>query len=242
MPALQEIAADAVPFYVSFTVTGLPRCFERAVIEPERAIDQMRALAEQFGPGRLVWRYDPVLISEVTPPAYHRERFSRLADRIAGLTDEVVLSFAQIYRKTKRNLDAAARRHSITWRDPGPAEKTELLAELAALALGRGLVPRLCAQPDLLVTPLAAAHCIDAVRLEKIAGDFGKDWPATAVKGNRPGCLCFAARDIGGYDTCPHGCAYCYAVASETRAKQQRRAQRSDSDFLGPVPARAGNG
>jgi hypothetical protein len=29
---------------------------------------------------------------------------------------------------------------------------------------------------------------------------------------NRPECACFEARDIGEYDTCPHGCVYCYAV------------------------------
>jgi DNA repair photolyase len=41
---------------------------------------------------------------------------------------------------------------------------------------------------------------------------------AARQKGNRPGCLCAESRDIGAYDSCPHGCAYCYAVRHRDRA------------------------
>jgi DNA repair photolyase len=55
-----------------------------------------------------------------------------------------------------------------------------------------------------------------------------------AQKGNRPECACFEARDIGEYDTCPHGCVYCYAVRNRPLA-QKRYAQHDPAgEFLFP--------
>ncbi len=83
----------------------------------------------------------------------------------------MVLSFLQPYRKTARNLDAAASLHGFDWRDPPLDEKRELLADLAAIALNAGMTPTLCTQPHLLDVPgVSAARCIDMKRLSDIAG------------------------------------------------------------------------
>ena len=89
-----------------------------------------------------------------------------------------------------------------------------LLARLAGIASNEGLRATLCAQPGLLALGLEPARCIDAARLSDIAGR-----PISArPRGNRPGCLCAEARDIGAYDSCAQGCVYCYAVADQGRA------------------------
>jgi hypothetical protein len=233
-PALAEVAARGLPFVVQFTITGYPRALETSVTDAARAAAQLRGLADMYGPRAAVWRYDPVLVTDLTPPAWHLETFSRLAAGLAGATDEVVVSFANIYRKTARNLTAAARRHGFAWRDPEPGEKRALLAALAPVAAEHGMALTLCTQPALLepapVPGTAPARCVDAVRLSDVAGR-----PVAArEKGNRPGCHCAESRDIGAYDTCPHGCVYCYAVRDRDRARRAHKAHDPGGPFLLP--------
>ena len=212
---LPEIARVA-PFTVQFTVTGYPRALEPGVIDSAAAVDQIAGLADRFGPRAVVWRYDPVIETSLTPAAWHLENFGRLAGMLQGHVDEAVISFAQIYAKTRRNMEIAARDHGFTWRDPEDAEKRALAGALAEIAAAHGMQLTVCSQPDYLVAGAAAARCIDAGRLSDIAGREIR----AREKGNRPGCLCHESRDIGAYHSCPQGCAYCYAVSSRDRAKR----------------------
>ena len=87
-----------------------------------------------------------------------------------------------------------------------------------------------------MVAGARAAACIDARRLEDVARGWGVPRAVTAkVKGNRPGCLCHESRDIGAYDSCPHGCVYCYAVGSRTLAKRRHAGHDPLAEFLIPT-------
>ena len=229
LPAVARVA----PFAVQYTVTGYPRALEASTVPAPRAIASIQRLCQDFGPRAAVWRYDPILFTSLTPAGWHRENFAALAASLRGAVDEVVISFAHVYRKTRRNLDAAAGRAGFAWHDPETAEKGALAAALSEIAGNAGMALRVCAQADVLPPGAALARCIDAARLSDIAGR-----PiAAAVKGNRPDCLCHEARDIGAYDTCPHGCSYCYAVSAPATAKRRHAAHDPDGPFLFP-PAR----
>ena len=224
---LPRIAAVA-PFCVQYTVTGYPRAIESSTVPAERAVDAIGALRRAFGARAVVWRYDPVLLTSLTPAGWHRKNFAALATALRGLVDEVVISFAHVYRKTRRNLDAAAAQAGFGWRDPETAEKRDLAATLADIAAANDMALTVCAQADYVPPGAGLARCIDADRLSDIAGR-----PLAApVKGNRPDCLCNASRDIGAYDTCPHGCRYCYAVSSHETAKARYAAHDPDGAFL----------
>jgi hypothetical protein len=217
--ALAAVAAQGKPFVVQYTILGYPRAIDTSVIDPKRAIENAREIAAAYGKRVIVWRYDPILLTPATETAWHRANVARLADAIAGVADEVVVSFAQLYAKSARNLAKAG----ITWRLPEMAEQTALIADLGAIAAEREIALSLCTQPDLAgLTGAAAARCVDAARLADIAGR-----PiAAATKGNRPGCLCAQSRDIGAYDSCVHGCRYCYAVADHEAVQRRLRADR----------------
>ncbi|WP_309421022.1 DUF1848 domain-containing protein [Telmatospirillum sp.] len=232
-PALDIVHRAGLPFIVQYTVTGYPRALESGVPDGETSVAVIRRLASDFGRRAVVWRYDPILYSDLTPPDWHRANFAGLACRLEGAVDEVVVSFAQIYRKTGRNLAAAAQTFAFGWQDPPGDEKRRMLSDLAAIAGEHGMRLALCTQPDLVSEETPAARCIDAARLSDLAGR-----PIAArIKGNRPGCLCAESRDIGTYDSCPQGCVYCYAVDLRSRAKDRLRRHDPDGEFLLPPAA-----
>jgi sugar phosphate isomerase/epimerase len=233
LASLEAIRQRGYPFVVHLTITGYPRALEASVLEAERLVAQARHVAHRFGRRVVVWRYDPILHTSLTPPAWHRENFRRLAGTLAGATDEVIVSFAHLYAKTRRNLAVAASRHGFAWHDGDGEEKRALLRDLAAVAADCGLRLSLCAQPEYAVEGTHSARCIDAERL----ADVGQRPVTARRKGNRPGCACAESRDIGAYDSCPHGCVYCYAVQSPAAAKRRHRTHDPDGEYLIPPPA-----
>lgn len=232
LTSLDEIHRRDFPFLVQFTLTGYPRALEPSVPPRSSALQTIRAIASSFGPRVLIWRYDPILITSLTPLEWHRENFSGLVRALAGHCDEVVLSFAHIYAKTRANTARAARDFDFSWCDPEPEEKRAILGELAAIGRHEGFEVSLCSQPDLLAPGLIPARCIDVDRLSEVS-----ERPLRGrTKGNRPGCLCTESRDIGAYDSCLQGCVYCYAVRKPETAIGRHRAHDPESEFLHDPP------
>jgi len=229
---LPEIRRRGYRFVVTYTITAYPRALESSVVDADRSVETLCRVAEQYGPRTCVWRYDPVIITSLTPPEYHLRSFERLAGRLSGATDEVVISFAQFYVKTTRNMAQAAGRFGFSWHDPAEEEKRTLVRRFVQIAAGHGMKLSLCAQRHLIVEGAFDARCVDAQRL----ADLGADMSPVREKPHRKECGCFESRDMGEYDTCPHGCVYCYAVRSRKIALARFKAHDPTSEFLFPPP------
>lgn len=225
---LPAVAATGRPFIIQYTINGYPRELETAVVSSEQSVQHMGRLAKDFGPQVCVWRYDTILLTTLTDLDFHRRNFQCLARKLAGSTDEVIISFAHFYRKTNANLRRASEANQFTWHDPSTQVKQNLCAQLSEIAAEHGMRLSVCAQPEFQAGQCSAARCIDADRLSAIAGK-----PISAkAKGNRPACLCHECRDIGEYDTCPHGCVYCYAVQNHRAAVDHYRDHDADGELL----------
>ena len=233
---LPHIDERGYAFIVQHTINGYPRELESRVINYSQTIEHMKKLSGEYGPQVAVWRYDPIVISSLTPLDWHRRKFEGLALALEGTTDEVVVSFAQIYKKTKRNMDLAARDFHFDWdshESMSFEEVRQLVAELAQIAQAHDMRLKICSQKALLVPGIVdEARCVDADRLEAVTQKpiQGK----SRQKGNRKECGCYASKDIGEYDTCPHGCVYCYAVQNRNLAVQRYKAHNPESPFLFP--------
>ncbi len=228
IPQLKEVHERGYPFVIQHTINAYPRALEFSVVEATRSVQHLHEVADKYGSRVCVWRYDTIVFSSLTPPDFHRANFERLCTAIEGATDEVVVSFANVYQKTLRNMNWAAENFGFTWQDPHADEKRALLTELIPIAKSHGMQLTICTQPDLIVPGAAEARCIDASRLEEVSGRTIR----AELRGARKECGCFASRDIGEYDTCPHGCVYCYAVQNRDLAQRRFREHDANSEFL----------
>jgi len=225
---LERVAEFGRPFVVQYTITGYPRELERTVVEADRSVQHVKNIAERYGPKAAVWRYDPILFSSLTPIDFHLQNFENRAGALEGSCDEVVISFAQIYRKTARNLDQAAREFGFAWEDPPDETKLDLAARLVKIAKAHSMRLSVCSQRKYIVPGAQAARCVDARRLAAMGGRPIR----SRLKGNRPDCGCYQSADVGEYDTCPHGCAYCYAVLNRDLALKRYKRHDPEGEFL----------
>jgi hypothetical protein len=234
LPALPRIEALGHRFLLLVTCTGYPEVLEPQAPRAPEVIAACRAIGERFGRERLAWRYDPILFSDLTPPSWHLERFASLCRGFAPCVDRVIISFADFYRSVRRALTALSRRHGIRFTDPHdhPEQSRALAARLAAVAREHGLRLQSCAEKlDLDPKLVPPGACIDPGQISRILGR-----PFTAPKDphQRRLCRCAASRDLGAYDTCTHGCAYCYANHGIERATANRRRHDPENPALLP--------
>ena len=233
---LPEIREQGYPFMVQHSINGYPRELEFRVINYVHTCEAMQQLARAYGPDVAVWRYDPIVFTSLTTLDWHRHNFATLAQALAGATNEVVISFAQVYKKTRRNMDWAAREFAFSWAEHEATMQEHgraLAIEFAHIAAEHGMLLKVCSQAAFLLPGVVVeARCVDAERLERIAGISlqGK----IKLQGNRKECGCFASRDIGAYDTCPHGCVYCYAVQQRDTALRRFKEHDPHGEFLFP--------
>ena len=230
MDVLGEVHDLSFPFILHYTINGYPRALESRVVDATRSIQSFRSVANKYGARTAIWRYDTIIFSTLTDSDFHRQNFATLAAELSGSTDEVVVSFMQVYGKTRSNMNRAAQHNDFTWHDPSTETKRELLNDMVEIAADHKMQLTVCTQPDLVVAGAAEARCIDAQRLMDVAGRPIE----TKIKGMRSGCGCFESKDIGDYDTCPHGCVYCYAVRTRSVALKRYRNHDPDNEYLFP--------
>lgn len=192
------------PFYFQFTLTGYGQDLEPAVPDKDReVVPCFLRLSEQTGPEQVLWRYDPVLLSDHYCLSYHLDRFGRLADQLQGATHHCTISFLDTYPSILKTLERKG------LRAPTAQEQVQLAAGMQTIAARHGMTLSTCAEAvDLSGLGVPHGCCVDAGRLGRLAG-----WPLTAPKDptQRGPCGCAQSVDLGAYNTCANGCVYCYA-------------------------------
>lgn len=205
MERLDEL--QAYPYYFQFTLTGYGKDVEANLPDKKTAmIPVFQELSERIGKERVIWRYDPIFFSDRYTVAYHLETFCDMAEALNGYTDKCVISFLDMYTKIKKNME------SLSYYELEESELKSFAEKISQIAGQNHISVGSCAEKiDLKDCGIVHNCCIDKGLIERLIGcelNVGKD------KNQRAECGCVESIDIGTYDTCRNGCAYCYANSS----------------------------
>ncbi len=226
---LSELTDRGFIYYFQFTLNNYPHVLEPSVPVLETRLNTFHELAHLLGPARVVWRYDPIIITRATNYDFHAAVFEQLAGSLRGATFRVVVSVVDLYRKTDRRMSRLKEDAFEIDPDAGNSPRMfQLLSHISRVAHAAGMSPFSCAEDrDFSLAGVRPGSCIDCDLIASLGGHV------TTKKdpGQRPACRCVISRDIGISDTCIHGCPYCYA----TRNSRMARQRHSEHDPNSPV-------
>ena len=235
---LDDLDALGYRMLFHFTINGLPQAFEPRVPDAADMVECARSLSCRYGADAVLWRYDPVLISSITERRYHLNSFRELCAALEGAVKRCYFSFVVFHNKVRRNASALCRETGIVLLDLPVSDRIEIANALADIASEHGIEMLSCCGDYLLGDKIKKAHCTDAALLYRLYPDRTRRLVEAPT---REGCGCCECTDIGAYDTCPHGCVYCYANSRVQTASRSYERHDPGSDMLGRNAQLCGN-
>lgn len=212
-------------YYFQFTLTGYGKDVEPNLPNKRgELIPTFQRLSERIGKEKVIWRYDPVFLSERYTIAYHLKAFQEIAERLTGYTEKVVISFLDQYQKIQQNMQRLAVRQMTD------EEMCYLAGEMAQIASKHHFTIEACAEKtDFREAGIWNGSCIDKRLIEKI---IGCRLVGEKDKNQRKECRCLESVEVGAYNTCLNGCKYCYANFNSEKVKENAALYHQTSPLL----------
>ena len=129
--------------YWFVTLTSYGRDIEPNVPDKHRLIEYFKTLSDIVGVDSTGWRYDPVFLSDRYTTDYHISAFRQIAEKLAGYTKTVVISFIDLYPKVKKNFPEA--------RSVSHDDRILLGKEMIRIAGACGMTVKPCAEPQIVM-------------------------------------------------------------------------------------------
>ena len=234
--------------YIQYTLNDYEReGLEKGVPPLANRIDTFKRLVDRLGPGHVIWRFDPMILTDRISVDDLLKKVENIGDQLKGYTEKLVFSYADItaYKKVKANLQSSG----INYHEWCEDEMIQFASALSSLnkkwnyALATcgekinieqfGIVHNKCIDDDLIIRLAYNDKVLMdflGARIENVGfwipeNSFEVAPGVVAVKskknkdsGQRRFCGCISSKDVGEYNTCPHQCEYCYANASKNTA------------------------
>ena len=220
LPHLDLLRPYGQYWYVTITPYG--KEIEPGVPDKREVLDSFRRLSDAVGADRMGWRYDPVFISGEYPAERHIRAFEYMAQTLSGYTRTAVISFVDLYEKTKRNFPEVR---------PVTAEQRLQLGKAFVEIAGQyGMTVRPCGEGDELAR--FGADCSGCMTVAMYEQALGRRLKVPKTAPARKECACYLGGDIGAYNTCGHLCRYCYANYDAATVRKNLAAHDPESPLL----------
>lgn len=203
------------------TITPYGKDIEPHVPPVYDAIRSVKKLARFVDPKAIFWRYDPIFISSAYSVSFHIDAFEQMAKELCGSTTHCIISFIDLYKKTRQNFPDA--------KEVTEEEQAGLASAFVRIGKKYNIAILSCLEhASLAKYGVDVRGCLTKEQAER-ALDIPLSLPSYESKSVRAGCDCLLGHDIGAYNSCAHLCRYCYANASEeaVRATMARHDPRS---------------
>lgn len=228
-PFLAELDRRGYRYIFNFTILNNPRLLDANSPDVKGSIRTFRELSDRIGPDKLIWRYDPIVLSSLTNIDFHRCNFEAIAKSLQGYCKRCIISVVNVYRKSLGRLNDLAEQGLVIYTGTD-SEIASLLRFIAETACQCAMDVFSCAQEaDFSPYGIKAGKCIDGRYLSEV---FGIELETQKDPHQRKHCGCDTSKDIGMYDSCLFDCRYCYATRSHERAKTNYRKHDVNSPSL----------
>ena len=232
IPYLKELDELGYRYYFQYTLLNNPKELDRNGPGFERSLDTFQRLSQKVGADRVIWRYDPIVLTEKTGMRFHMETYREIAEQLRGFTRRSVISLMDPYRKIQKRMDELEKKglKVIDLQDSKGSRFGTLMRTLAETAYENGMELLSCAEEvELSNYGIKPGKCIDDEYIKKL---FDIDVKDKKDPSQRKACGCVMSRDIGMYDTCLFGCQYCYATSSFERVRKNHAQHDPNSPSL----------
>lgn len=222
---LDEIEEMGYRYMFQVTVTPYGPDIEPGVGDKDVITDSFVKISQRIGKDRMLWRYDPILFSDSFDIGYHEAGFERICMKLQGFTERCVFSFFDTHLKLEKYVKEGKLRETTD------AEKDSVGERLRPIAERYGMeMTSCCTDRDLTAYGIRSRGCFDRETMRTLGIPY-----ESASAPLRDGCLCVKNVDVGAYDTCDHGCIYCYANAGHDGRRRGRVYDPANELLIGHV-------
>ena len=222
-PMLENLEKiDKFNQYWHITITPYEKEIEPNVPPMNDVLESFKYLSKKLGKENVTLRYDPIFINEKYTLEKHIESFEYIANSLSDYTTEAIISFIDLYEKTKRNFPKA--------REVTKDERLKLGKEFAQIGKKNNITIKTCVEgSELDKFGIDSSGCMTKEVIERA---INKNLNIPKQKARNGECYCLLNNDIGEYNTCAHGCLYCYANSNKKLVKRNLKLHDPKSPIL----------
>ncbi len=220
LPRIHELDEFGQFWFVTITPYG--KEIEPHVPPKEKVMEDFKKLSTLIGAEKIGWRYDPIFITSKYTLTNHIENFEKMASELAGYTHDCIISFIDLYEKTKRNFPGV--------KEVTREERCKIAKEFVRMGEKYDIQIKTCFEgQELSKYGVDCSGCVTKPVIERAIGNSLKIHKKKSTRGD---CNCLLGNDIGVYNTCGHGCVYCYANYNKKTVMDNMRKHNPNSPFL----------